>query len=914
VDTQTPNLTDRLALTLLRQYFGYTHFRPGQDEVIRSIAHYNDTFVVMPTGGGKSLCYQIPALMLDGTALVISPLIALMQDQVRGLEKAGIPACFINSSLQPDEIRRRMNAAREGAYKLVYVAPERLESKQFLEQMQLVQWSFMAVDEAHCVSEWGHDFRPAYLTLALANEALGGLPVIALTATATPEVQDDITTQLKMRSVQRFIRGFDRPNLTYTVEHDHEKTARVADICAESQSTGTTIVYCGSRKRVEQFTRSLRQVQIFAEPYHGGLTDSYRRAVLERFLTGECKTIIATNAFGMGVDKPDVRNVVHCDMTLSLEAYYQEAGRAGRDGLPARCTMLYAQGDRRLMEFFLQCTYPAPETVETIYTLLYDRAQVGRGQRATEPLQMDDAQIATAAKVHAGEASAVIALLERAGVMRRGSPGNTGRVQFLVPRERMREYYGNVPERRRNALNALARLAGSAAFYEPVEFDVMDVWRKHGIQTDEFLEAMRSFEYARLVHFEPPGMTKGITLLEERLPREHLRTALPLDWHKITLRRERAAQKLDAVEHYAQTTECKRNVLLGYFGDDETDADGVSTGFSTGFSTRCGRCSSCTQAERAAETARTMSPRRAFLLEQTLQAAAELDARFGRTVLTDVLQGDKTAEMVRKYGLMKAQTFGTAREFSRQEILECVQTALAAQFLAVSDDRFPKISLTPRGAAELKTIPEPFRTDGYNRDDCSFPELLETAKRIRTEIATMHRVLPPVVVDDRSLVVLVNALPHSVSAMRREVRNLSDLCTMRFAPLFLAAVRDFMSERAATTGDDMCTLAETVRRTVELLRAGEVPETVADKRGVNVRTVGQHIEVALEEGVHLERERFVQPPLYDAVQQILAVRPEAFLKDIKMLLPAELSGAEWWELRVAAAFVRTERRERSLRL
>jgi ATP-dependent DNA helicase RecQ len=391
------------AHTLLKRHFAYTSFRAGQLEIIQSIARLNDTFVVMPTGGGKSLCYQLPALMLDGTALVISPLIALMQDQVRSLDKAGIPACFINSSLGMDEIRRRLTDAREGKYKLVYVAPERLESKQFQEQAQLIPWSFLAVDEAHCVSEWGHDFRPAYLSIASANDALGRLPIIALTATATPEVQTDVVRQLRMPAPARFIRGFDRPNLNYIVEHNHDKTTRLADICAETRTkhpSGSTIVYCGSRKRVDQFTRSLNEYKIPAEPYHAGLGDSFRKAVLERFMGGQTNIIVATNAFGMGVDKPDVRTVVHCDLTLSLEAYYQEAGRAGRDGDEARCIMLYSPADRRLMDFFLQCSFPDTNLVEKMYHILYDSVGVERGAKALQAVQMSDAQIATAAGVH----------------------------------------------------------------------------------------------------------------------------------------------------------------------------------------------------------------------------------------------------------------------------------------------------------------------------------------------------------------------------------------------------------------------------------------------------------------------------------------------------------------------------------
>lgn len=885
----SPAARDRQAHTLLRRHYGYTSFRAGQYEIIESITRLNDTFVVMPTGGGKSLCYQLPALMMDGTALVISPLIALMQDQVRGLEKAGIPACFINSALPFDEIRRRLYDAREGRYKLVYVAPERLESKQFQEQAQLVSWSFLAVDEAHCVSEWGHDFRPAYLGIAAANEALGRLPIIALTATATPDVQDDVVRQLRLLAPNRFIRGFDRPNLNYKVEHDHEKTTRLADICAENKH-GSTIVYCGSRKRVEQFTRGLQGYNIKAEPYHAGLTDSYRKAVLERFLSGQSNIIIATNAFGMGVDKPDVRAVVHCDLTLSLEAYYQEAGRAGRDGNEAECIMLYSPSDRRLMDFFLQCNFPNTELVEKIYRILYDSVGAARGEKPFEPVRRSEEQIAAAAGVHTAEASAVITIFERAGILRRGSTGSAAKAQFLGTRERMREYYHNIPERRRNALNALARLIGSQGFSEPTEFDMQDVWRKHNVPTEEFLEAVRSFEFARLVKFEPPGMTDGITLQMERFPQETLAKQLPIDWQALMLRRERAAQKLASVENYAQTSECKRDVLLGYFGEADVEP-------------RCGRCSSCMAAERTQRSMETISHRKRFLLQNILKASSELDGRFGKGVVTSVLLGEKSAEKVRKFGLHRIQTFGAANEFSKQEVREMLETALQAGYITTQGEPYPTVFLTPDGAKIVTDAPEAALLDGYNRDECLYPELLAQAKRLRKEIATQDRIPAHVVVDDSGLTALVNALPRSVEAMKREVRHLNQYCTVRFAPIFLPIVQAFISHEAAKNGDDLYKLSATVRASIELLRTGLSLEDVAEQRHLTLGTIAQHIQSALEQGVQLKRESYVADDLYFVVLDFLRIRPDAFLKDVRAVMQKEY---DWAELRIATAFARRE--------
>ncbi|TAE27844.1 MAG: RecQ family ATP-dependent DNA helicase [Candidatus Kapaibacterium sp.] len=892
----------RLAHTLLYQHFGYTNFRAGQLEIIESITRLNDTFVVMPTGGGKSLCYQLPALMLEGTALVISPLIALMQDQVRSLEKAGIAACFINSALPWDEIRRRLSDARDGKYKLVYVAPERLESKQFQEQAQRVSWSFLAVDEAHCVSEWGHDFRPAYLSIARANEELGRFPIIALTATATPDVQDDVVRQLRLMETNRFIRGFDRPNLTYSVEHDHDKTTRLADICAEatrettSNEAGSVIVYCASRKRVEQFTQSLRNYHIHAEPYHAGLGDAYRRAVLERFTENRTNIIVATNAFGMGVDKPNVRAVVHCDLTLSLEAYYQEAGRAGRDGEAARCIMLYAVQDRRMMDFFLQCSYPDSDLIANVYNVLYDSVQAARGEKPFNAVKLSEEQIASVVGQQAGqnvygaEVRAVLTLFERAGILRRGGERGIAQAQFLGTRERMREYHNNIPERRRNALNALARLIGSEGFSRPVAFDIHDVWRKHYVPIEDFLEAVRGFEYAHLVKFDPPGSNDGISLLLPRIGRDDLRSALPIDWQGLTLRRARAEQKRSAVEEYATTSECKRDVLLSYFGEADVEV-------------RCGRCSSCREAERTQRSLETISHRKRFLMQHVLRAASELDGRFGKSVMASVLLGEKSAEKVRKFGLHRLVSFAAAKEFPKQEVHEMLETAQNAGYLVPTGGQFPTIALSTEGAKAAPDLPAAAILDGYNRDECLYPELFVTAQKIRTEVASLERVPPHAVLDESSLIALVNALPKNIESMKREVRHLGQVCMLRFAPLFLKAVQGFIAHESAQNGNDMYTLAPAVRTTIEMLRGGMSLQEVAEKRRLTVETLAQHIQSALEQGTSLRREDYVAEELYLIIRDYLRIRPDAFLKDIRAMLHTE---TEWHILRIAAAFARRE--------
>jgi ATP-dependent DNA helicase RecQ len=364
-----PNLND--AQSALERFFGFSNFREGQSAVISSVLEGRDVVVVMPTGGGKSLCYQLPALLFPGTTLVISPLIALMKDQVDALNAREIPATYINSSLGFDELLARLRAMERGLYRLVYIAPERFRNARFIESLKPVKISLFAVDEAHCISQWGHDFRPDYLRLREAAEALGRPQIIALTATATNAVRSDIGKQLGLNNPFESVSGFDRHNLILRVEPcktERERIDKAFQIARYANGSG--IVYASTRKNVEEVTARLKKLGLRAAGYHAGLDDNKRAGIQDHFMAGDLQVIVATNAFGMGVDKSDLRFVTHYNLPGSIEAYYQEVGRAGRDGLPSVCTLLFNYIDTRTHEFFIEGSYPPRDTIERIYLFL----------------------------------------------------------------------------------------------------------------------------------------------------------------------------------------------------------------------------------------------------------------------------------------------------------------------------------------------------------------------------------------------------------------------------------------------------------------------------------------------------------------------------------------------------------------
>ncbi|MDQ1558476.1 MAG: ATP-dependent helicase RecQ, partial [Pyrinomonadaceae bacterium] len=543
---------------VLKRTFGYATFRPLQREICEASLADRDVFALLPTGGGKSLCFQLPALMNEGATVVVSPLIALMKDQVDALHARNLPATFINSSVDFEEQKARIAGVRQGLYKLVYVAPERFRSAHFVEALKSVNVSLFAVDEAHCVSTWGHDFRPDFLRLKSAIEEIGRPQVVALTATATPHVRADIIEQLGLREPRAFVSGFDRPNLSIRVVHtqkEREKIAHVKSLAAQAKG-GSGIIYSSTRKSVEQVARRLKDAGLSVVAYHAGMEEAERTRAQDAFMSGRVQMIVATNAFGMGIDKADIRFVIHYHLPGSIEAYYQEIGRAGRDGLPSECVLLFNYADKRTQDYFIEGSYPPPEIIAKVYEALVATRQ--------QHIELSTREIAMRAGVRNEMAvQSALIILEKAGHVERGAAGeNRAEVRLLMPAHLAREAVN--AKRSARDKQVLFALLGGYELNERAdsEIDVNEFAESAGLDTASVRRSLSSLAAANLISYKSARRTRGLQLLDER-PVSHLRIR-PQDHARRAALEQR---KLREMISFCYADRCYRAFILDYFGD-----------------------------------------------------------------------------------------------------------------------------------------------------------------------------------------------------------------------------------------------------------------------------------------------------------------------------------------------------------
>jgi ATP-dependent DNA helicase RecQ len=565
-------------LKILKENWGYDAFRPLQEDIILSVLDGKDCLALLPTGGGKSICFQVPAIAKEGICLVITPLIALMKDQVENLNKKNIPAAAIYSGMSYQEIDTTFDNAIYGKYKFLYVSPERLETDIFISRAERIPVNLIAIDEAHCISQWGYDFRPPYLNIANIRKYYPKVPFLALTATATKSVKEDIVEKLEFRTKKIFQKSFDRDNLIYGVSDVDAKIKKIVDILKKVKGSG--IVYVGTRKRAKEISDFLKQNQISADYYHAGLKQENRNIKQDNWIKNKTRIIVSTNAFGMGIDKPDVRIVIHADIPESLEAYYQEAGRAGRDLKKSYAVLLFNKNDPDELKKKIELNYPELKEVRKIYNMLGNYFQIPIGGGKNLDFDFDISQFCKQYEIDLLLTYNTLKVLEKEGLILLSKDiGLPAKLYIKISYSELYDFQLKNPKFEHLVKTILRSYPG--LFDNYININLPDLSKRADIEETQLVKALEFLKKNQILDFVPQKNKPQLTFLSERLQKEHILTNNKNYYQRKKIFRD----KIDYMLSYAQSEDaCKSRVLLKYF-DESMIAD-------------CGHCDYCLKKKR----------------------------------------------------------------------------------------------------------------------------------------------------------------------------------------------------------------------------------------------------------------------------------------------------------------------------
>jgi len=848
-----------ITISALTKYFGYKEFRPGQQEIIDEIIKGKNVLAVLPTGAGKSICFQIPALVSENYSIVISPLIALMKDQVDALNRSSEIAAFINSTQSFYETEKVLHDIHFGKIKIVYVAPERLENPEFAARLKNLNPQYLFIDEAHCISEWGHNFRPSYTKLKDFIEFTGIKKISAFTATATPEVVKDIVKQLGLKNANIIIKGFERDNLFVNVEIVKKKKERCLELVHQFKTPA--IIYTSSRKKTEELAEYLKHNKVKCEYYHAGLDPIIRKKIQEDFIEDRLPLIIATNAFGMGIDKKDIRLVIHFNSPGSIENFYQEIGRAGRDGKNSHTFLLYEDSDVYIHEYFISNSYPTKEIIKNIYNALCDSAQIAIGMKSDKqiPINLGYIKLHTKQDISGAILNSALKYLEDAGYIGLNSAyKSVNKIKILFTETRLKSFIKSTSnELMRDVLLNFIRNIGKEIFSKQTNIDLFRLQSETGLTKHETEDTLINLEFLGILEFSKADGKESISLIKPRIRAEELK----LNYKLINELYISSKQKLDLMVDFVYSNDCRFSYVLKYFGED---ADNY----------KCGKCDNCLKQNGSTENSISyIKEKIEDLLKEELIGITEKQ-------IIDVLLGKS-----KNFEQMKNHHFNSLLNYKKEDISNAIRILISENKIQQKLEGRNKILFASKNDFQNEAVSE--TVISLKKDFEENLELYHILRELREKASKMFLQSANIICPDELLAKISQQKPKTKSELFG-IPGFNERMFNKVGNVFLELINSFDTGKVTPKAAAKIIIPQNIIETYNLLQKKYSLQEIAKLRKLNEAVISMQIETILEYIPETDISSIMSKERLDLITDNFR-KGKKGLKELKEALPKDFS-------------------------